>query len=748
MAEQFETIDVSLSIDGTDYVLIQCTMHEAVSEVGSLICELTQGGGVPEPSGLLGKEATLSIKLRNSSVAREYNGIIVEAVRCADDDGRPLVRTRVAPRLWRTTKRTNCRIFQEKTTQEIVEEVLGEAGVPSSDQQWSLSGSYEPRIYCCQYRETDYEFVSRLLFEEGIIFAVVHEDGVDKVMFTDDETGLGDVEPNQVPFVTLQGFDSHRPQAMWLRQSQSVRTDKVSYRDYDFERPKYQLETEVEGIDDGTKSLEIYVYPGRFVDEGAGERYAQALLDSIQAERDVLSGEVTLLTMKPGHRLTIEQHPYEAFNQEWMVVSIASRAHTTVSFTDESGGGRDFVCRFTAVPTATTAYKAPRRAVTSDVPGMQTAFTTGPGGSEIHPDEYGRVKARFFWDRTDPADDTSSCWIRTEQPNTPDSMMLPRVGWEVQVRHLEGDVDRPVCLGRMFNALAPPPYSLPGGKARSAMQTNTSPGDGSSNELRTDDSAGSEEMFVNASKDLTMNVGNNQTMSIGNNETRDVGSNHSLAVTNSVHNTVGSNQTVDIGANQNVTVETFMVDEIGGDHSLSIGGNHDLKVGGDHKHTITGDSKQDVGANETDIVVGAVEEKVTGSFTHDVGAALVELTTGNRDFTVGGNRTETVGAVKVVGTVGGRGVEIGGNLTTMVAGAIVHKVKGDKSDKSGGPFTDLVAGAQIIKAKNVTFEGKDLVAVVMGASTLIVSKPAVLLAGTSVKWDGATKDTAALIVDN
>jgi len=747
VAEHFETIDVSLSIDGTNYVLVSCTMHEAVSEIGSLVCELTLPGGAPEPAGLLGKEATLTIKLRNSSVARDYCGLVVQAVRCTDADGRPEVVARIAPKLWRTTKRTNCRIFQEKTTQEIVQDVLSEAGVPTSDQQWSLSGSYDPRVYCCQYRETDYAFISRLLFEEGIIFAVVHQDGVDKMMVTDDETGMGDIEPGTVPFATLQGFDALVPQVMWLRQTQSVRTDKVLLRDYDFERPKYQLQSEVEGGDNGPKALEVYAYPGRFVDEAAGDRYAQALLDSIQAERDVLSGETTLLTMKVGHRLTIEQHPYEPLNQEWMVVSVDSRARTTASF-DAAEASRDYVCRFTAVPTARTAYKAPRRAVTSDVTGMQTAFTTGPGGSEIHPDEYGRVKARFHWDRTDPADDTSSCWIRTEQPNTPDSMLLPRVGWEVQIRHLEGDVDRPMCLGRMFNALAPPPYGLPGAKARSSIQTNTSPGDGSSNELRFDDSGGTEEMFINASKDLTMKVGNDQTLTIGNNETRDIGSNHALNITNSATTTVGSNQTIDISGNQDVKVETFMVDDVGGDHSLTIGANQDLKVGGDHKHTVTGDCTQDVGANEVDIVVGAVEEAIDGSYTHDVGAALVELTCGNRDFTVAGNRTETVGAVKVVATWAGRGVEIGGNLTTMVAGAIVHKVKGDKSDKAGGPFTDLVAGAQIIKAKNATFEGEDLVAVVMGASTLIVSKPAVLLAGTSVKWDGATKDTAALIVDN
>ena len=747
MAHFNETIDVKLEIGGTPYLLMSCAIHEQLSEVGWLSCELTLQGGAPDPQPLLGEAAVLSIQVRNSSIKRDFHGIVAEAVRCADASGRPLVRALVAPRLWRLGKRSDCRIFQEMTTQDIVAQVLEEAGVPAGDQQWNLSQSYEPRVFCCQYRETDLAFISRLLAEEGIFFSVTHDDDADKILLTDDGTGLGDVKPSVLPFVTLQGFDTFRPAVLLLRRSRSVVTDKVFTRDYDFERPKYQLEAEAESKDDGAHALEVYSWPGRFVEDGTAKRYAQVLLDSIQAGRDILSGETTVLSLKPGFRFTVELHPFDGFNQEWMVVSVEVRAHNTVS-AHEGAGGQDFSCRFSAVPTATTAFRAPRLTAEQRVPGSQTAFTTGPSGSEIHPDEHGRVKVRFLWDRTDPNDDTSSCWLRTEQPNTPDSMLLPRVGWEVNVRFLEGDVDRPMCFGRFYNAKAPPPYGLPAGKARSSLQTGTSPGDGSSNELRMDDSAGKEEMFINASKDLTISVKNNMSLDIGNNETRDIGSNHTVAVTNSVENVVGSNQTVDVGSNQNLAVETFMNDDIDGDHSLTVGANRDLKVGGDHKHTVTGDQSQTVGALQTDLVVGAVEEKADGNWTHDVGAALVELTTGNRDYTVAGNRTENVGAVKIVATKGGRGVEVGGNLTTKVAGAIVHKVKGDKTDKSGGPFTDLVAGAQIIKADNVTFEGESLVAVVMGASTLIISAPAILLAGTSIKWDGVTKDTAALIIDN
>lgn len=745
MATHFETIDLELDIDGTPYEVEEASFSEGVSEIGTLICDLTLTGGPPNPADLIGQKAAFAIRLRNAPVSRQFNGLVVEAVRRLDADGRPFVRAEIAPRAWRLTKRTNCRIFQELTVQDIVTQVFDEAGV--TDYQFSLGESYEPRVYCCQYRESDWDFVMRLLAEEGIVVTIVHHDGLDEVLLTDEGKGFGDLEPSVLPFVTLQGFDTLRPQVMWLRRSQSVVTDKVFTKDYDPERPKYQLTAEAESSDEGEHALEVYHYPGRFADEGLGERRAKAMLGSIQSTRDVLSGEISLLTVQPGFRFTVEGHPHEPFNQEWLLTGLTVTTQGTVSSVEDEGK-RDFVCHFTAVPTAKGPFKAPRREVTARVPGTQTAFTTGPSGSEIHPDDKGRVKARMLWDRTDPADDKSSRWIRTEQPNTPDSMFLPRVGWEVSLRYRDGDVDHPFCLGRLYNAEAPPPYKLPDDKARSSIQTATSPGDGSSNELRMADSAGSEEIYVNASKDLSITVGNSMTLSIGNNEQRTVGSNQSLAVTNTQQCTVGGNQTIEVSGKQDVTVQTFMLDDVAGDHSLSVSGARDLKVGGDHKFTVSGSATKTVGSMQTDLVVGAIEEACDGDLSHNVASALVELTCGNRDLTVAGNKTETVGALKAIVTKGGRGSEVSGNLDIKVAGAIINKVKGDKSDKAGGPLTGVVAGAQIIKAKNVTFEGESLVAVVMGASTLVVSAPAILLAGTSVKLDGATKDTAALVVDN
>ncbi len=749
MGDEQVTIDASLTIDGDGVLLSTATMHESISEVGGLLCELTTDSGAPDPQALLGKPAELTIRRQDGSSLRNYYGIVAEADRCADQDGRPMVRARIVPRLWRLSKRSNCRIFQEQTVVDIVKVVLSEGGVPEPDQQWELSGSYEPRVYVAQYRETDLHFILRLLSEEGIWWSVVHTEGVDRLVMCDDGTGAGDVEaPITVPFAHTTGFDSSRPQVMWLRRQQQVKTDKVSLRDYDFLRPRYQLDAQVQGTDEGEKNLEVYAYPGRFVDDALGEHHAQVCLESLQAERDVVGGETTLLTLKPGFRFTIEEHPYEPFNKEYLVIGVETRAKNVRAFHEGPDAGRDYVCDFRAVPTERTTYRAPRIAVSQGVAGVQTIFTTGPSGSEIHPDEHGQVKGRFLWDRTDPQDDTSSCWMRSTQLHTGDSMFLPRVNWEVTVRYLEGDVDRPMVMGRMYNALAPPPYSLPGGKARSSIQTATSPGGGSSNELRMDDTGGCEEMFVNASKDLTINVGNNMSLTIGNNETRQIGSNHSLSITNSIQANIGANSSLDVTGDQTMNVETFMVEQMDGNHELTIGGNRDMKVGGDHKRTVSGDSTREVDGMQTDLVVGSIEESCDGNWTHKVDAAMAEVTAGGRSFTVAGARTENVGAVKLVATKGGRGVEVGGDLSQKVAGAIVNMVKGDRADSSGGAFTDLVAGAQIVKAKNVTFEGESLVAVVMGASTLVVSSPAIMVAGLSVKLDGKLSDKAPLIVDN
>lgn len=753
------TTKAEITVDGIAYRVLGARIRQALFEPGFAICDATNVAdpsdptahpGAPDPGMLIGKAAELVVRRSDDSVSRSFVGKVVEAARATDKDGRPSIRLRIAPRLWRLGKRADCRIFQEMSVPDIVKKVLGEAGIPEADQDWKLTGDYPKRTYTVQYRETDLELAMRLLSEEGIYFVTTFQDGKDRVAFGDDPRGLGDIDgATSISFIETFGFGTSAEHVMWVRQAHEVRSDKVFVRDYDFERPKLKLEAEVEGEDEGAHALEVYVYPGRFQDEGVAKRYAQVLLDSMQAERDVVTGETTVLTMQPGRRFSITDHPYEPLNQEYLIVGLDIEARELRSPHAAGGaGGRDYVCRFEAIPTARSSYRPPRLPRARTAAGLQTAFTTGPSGAEIHTDKHGRVKAKFHWDRLGKDDDTSSTWMRTSQVPTGGSMLLPRVGWEVAIRYLEGDVDRPVVMSRLYNAVAPPPYALPGGKARGAIQTATTPGGGSANELRTDDTKGKEEMFLNASRDMSIDVVNNTTEKIGNNETREVGSNHVLHVTNSLSHNVGGSQSVSVGGNQTVHVETFKVDQIGGDHTHTIGGNRTMMIGGDHRREVGGSAKLDVGSMDVNVVVGAVSETTTANMTHDVGAALVEMTAGDRSVIAGGARAESTGLAKVVVAGGGRGVEVGGTMMQKVAGAIVSSIKGDRADQVGATLTEVAAGAQIVKADNVVLEADGMLTLVMGASTLVLTPASIMLMGVSVKLDGATAETAALIVDN
>jgi type VI secretion system secreted protein VgrG len=755
MADELSTVRGEVEIDGEAYRLLACRVREAISEVPVALIEITtldsaNNAGPPDPAGMVGKAVKLTLHRSDDSVSRVFVGSAVEVTRLADEDGRPFTRLRVSPRLFRLGKRRTSRTFQEKSVPEIVAQVLTEAGIAATDQESKLSGSYDPRVYCVQYRESDLDFVQRLLAEEGIYFTTRFDGDTDKVVLGDDPEGLGDIEgTSALPFAGTYGFVSSKEHVMWVREEQSVRPDKTFTRAYDFERPKLALEGKAEGKDPGEHALEVYAWPGRFLDPGVGQRYAELLLDAMQAERDIVTGESTVLTMAPGRRFTLSDHPYEALNQEYLITALVTEVREGFSSIGSAAQrGKNYGCTFTAIPTARSPYRPPRIARAQVIAGVQTAVTTGPSGGEIHTDKHGRVKIKYMWDRLGKDDDTSSCWVRTSQVPTGGSMLLPRVGWEVSVRHVEGDPDEPLVMTRLYNAVTPPPYALPGGKARGAMQTATTPGGGSSNEFRMDDSKGKEEVMFNASRDMTIDVVNNATESIGNNETRSIGSNHAVNVTNSVTASVGGSQTTSVGGDQTVHVETFLVEQVGGDHALSIGGNRDLKIGGDHKRQVGGDASTQVGSLQTDLVVGSVTDQTSGNMTRVVGTAAALLTVGDHSLTVGGNRSESTTLAKAVIAFGGKGVEIGGTMMHKVAGAILTKIDADRADQAGADYTEVAAGAQILKADHVVFEADTLLSFVMGASTITLTPVSISIAGLSIKIDGAVAETAALVADN
>lgn len=744
-------VEPTIDVDGTPYRVLRYDIIDDMFDVPRLFCEImSDDSDAPDPSSLLDKPVELTLHRSDGAPKRYFFGKAITVERAPNADDIRTVNLEVVPALWQLQKRADCRIFQKMSVTDIVKKVLEGGGVPAAQQEWNTTESYSPRDYVVQYRETDLDFVMRLCSEEGIYFAVHHKGGKDVVVFGDKPDGFGDIEGQKaLGFIAEMGAHSAADKVMRVSRAAKVKTDKVTLRDYNPDKPKLKLEGQAEGTDEGAHQLEVYAYPGRFADPGAGKRLAQILLDSMQSERDVVRGDTGVLTMAPGLRFEVEEHPYEPLNEEYMVTRVRIRG-TTPRMGQSKGGEKDapkFTCQFWGVPTATVKYRPPRREREVIIPGVQTAFTTGPGGQEIHVDAAGQVKAQFHWDRLGKKDENSSRWMRTSQIPTGGSMFLPRMKWEVSIRHNEGDADKPYVMGRLYNGVTPPPYALPKEAAKSSIQTATTPGGGSSNEIRTGDSKGSEQMFFNASKDMSIEVKNNLTESVGNDMTRKVGSNQKKDVTDSSTANVGSNQKITVSGNQKVNVETFKVEDIAGNHELKIGGNRDMKIGGDHKRDVGGTSKLDVGGMDINLVVGSVTDKTLASFKHDVGAAHVLITIGSHKIKVGGNRNESVGALKIIAVRGGRGVEVGGSMTTKVAGAIINIANGDRTEKAGGTFTEVAAGAQIVKATNVTFEASGMLAVVMGASTLILLPALVVVAGISAKLDGNTVDLG-IIIDN
>ncbi len=747
-------VTATLTVDGDSLDVLSYRYHAEFFEPCRLVCWVTRDDGfLPDPEQLLGKTAEFEL-VRDVGGSLHFVGQCLSVQQQHADDEVTDLELVIVPPLFFLSQRTNCRVFQNLSTPEIVREALISAQIPESDQSWRLSESYPPRIQTCQYRETDLDFIRRLLAEEGIYFVCDTEDKKPRVVFSDDPKGLGEVEgTTELPYLADFGVQGADDAVYRLSEQVRVRPGKVVMRDYDPEHPDLKLEVSATGADPLTAGDEVYVFPARAVDTATLNRYANVLVDALGADRARLKGETGCLSFGPGLCFGLVDHPYLPLNQRYLITEIEVVGHQRRGFGLGSGRGEGnpgsdfgFECRFGAVPATTTRYRPPPRKAARVIPGLETAFTTGPAGEEIHTNERGEVTAHFHWDRTGPTDHLSSRWMRTSQMALGGSMLIPRMQWEVAVGFGEGDPDLPFVMSRLTNPAHPPPYPLPANKAKMSLQTATTPGGGSTNEIRMSDTKGDEQMFFNASKDMSTEVGHNLTESVGANHTIDVGANQELKIADSLTTTVSADQSLTVGANQKLTVGTLMVDEIAADHSLSIGGKRTMMIGGDHRRTVGGSSTEDTGTARIDLVVGSVTNETLADMTHEVGAAVVTLCNGGRTVMAGGDRIENTGVIKAIVCKGDRSVSAA-SLNRTVGGAIVNMIKGGRNENAQASYTDMVAGAQLIQASNVTFEADVVLSLVMGASTITLTPVSVIVAGVAIKVDGNSVDLG-LIMNN
>ncbi|MGE0784918.1 MAG: type VI secretion system Vgr family protein [Sandaracinaceae bacterium] len=718
--------EIVLEIEGLEGVPLEVrdvVIEEAMSTL-SEIRVVAQSFEPIDAETVLAKRLTLRMTSVHRRIERSCHGIVFEASLSIDDDTHRLELV-ARPRVARLALGMDSRIFQDMSVPDVVQKVLEDAGVPSDAFELSLSGSYEPQPYITQLNESDQDFVQRLLHEEGISYFVQHDIDAEKVVFFDDDGAFTSPEAYEGP-VQFAPEEQEGDAVATLREVRRVASDKVMLRDYDFLKPSNDLSSKDEA-DDAT-GREVYLHPGDFLEPSRGDRLAKVALERLQVPTRVFEGEGTVAHLEPGRYFELIGHPRAELNMELLVIAVAHRGELT---TRSEGVLKT---RFVAVPRA-TPYRADVQVPAPIVGGTHVAFVTGASGEELHGSENGQVKVRFPWDRSGITDDKSSTWLRVGQIPIPGSMVVPRVGFEVLVDYELGDHDRPLVVGHLYNGDAMPPYALPGGATVSSIQTNTTGGSGGANELRFEDKAGQEEMFVNASHDYTCSVENDARSGVKAAETSSVGGNHSVSVTGSYNSVVSAARSLTVAANQTVGVGADYSSGTGGSLTVTVGSRVET-CGGDLTETVNASYSLDVGGLMSITGIAGINRNIVAASSTSVGGALLEMTASDRMSTCGGSRTETIGALKMVkaATVA---ISCGAAYVENAASETV-KAGGNRID-SGAAISVTAGGGLKVKAANINISGKSKVIFKIGGTTIKVLPDSVTIDSSTIKMIGVKK---------
>jgi type VI secretion system secreted protein VgrG len=503
-----------------------------------------------------------------------------------------------------------------------------------------------------------------------------------------------------------------------------ISPDAVHLREYDIRQPDVFIEGRA-----GSGPLEVFEFPACVLTATAAEHRAQARLEQLQrlaVHATATSGNVRL---QPGRLFHLDGCADETMNQEYLIIAVE---HELTAGSPSDANGVSYRNHVTLVPGGARAFRPPVPQGLHRCDGIETAVTTGPAGEEIHVDDLGRVKLRFPWDRSGVVDDKSSAWARCLQMNLGGAMLLPRVGWEVPVAYVDGNPDRPFVLGRVYNATAVSPYALPGAAATTSLQSATSPGGGTTNEIRMGDTAGSQEMFVHASKDQTVSVGGSAHSTVGGDEAHDVGLAYELTVAGAQSVSVGGSQSVDVGTSYQVGIEGARTESVGGTESVRVTANRTVMATGVYVELVGGFYGLQCNQSNT-TVQGAFLQAVGGAMAFAAGLGTSESVAAVRTELVGGVRN-IVAAGHFAESVRGPKTLVAGALREVASGAITTKVATSGNIKVGGSAKLSASGDFVVEAPTITLQ--------VGGS---LSAGALKLSGGALKATSGTTEVKGTI---
>ena len=646
--------------------------EEAMSQPFRFVLDMVADDPSLDMLKMVGQPVTFSAKI-TADESRHFHGKILRisagAVETSEEGELRRFRADVVPSLWFLKFNQNCRIFQEKTTPQIIEQVYKDIGWTTKDYSLSLGAKYPKLEYCVQYNESDYQFVTRLMEEAGIFYYFHHGDTGHKMVMSDKSSGYVNTLEEQVEFSEwFERFEAGTITS-WEHQLEFT-AGKFSHTDYNFETPTAEMATK-ENTKVKTKGIgfyEVYEYPGVYLKTDDGKGTAKARIEELEWPHEIVSGESTCLGFSPGAKFKIKTHPVPGEkNKTYTLLSVRHQAYEpTLNLFGQSHEKKEYSNSFQCIPAA-VVYRPPRVTPKPHTRGLQTAVVVGGKDDEILADKYGRIKVQFHWDREGKQDDKSSCWIRVAQTwagNKRGSLFTPRVGDEVIVDFLEGDPDRPLVVGSLYNSKNMPPYPPDKKDYQSGIKTfSTKDGKAKNfNELLFEDKFGKEQIYFHAERDFVRLVENDDKLKVG----FDVAEK--------------GDQTIDIKNDRTVTIHE---------------GNDTLNVDkGDHLITIEkGDQKIDINTGNQLVTVKG-DQKVT-------------VTSGNHKLHVKAGKSETEAATKIVLKVGGSSIEMTpsgitikaakidvlADMNVMVKGGMAAKVEGGISASlKGGAMAEIKGG--------------------------------------------------------
>ncbi len=649
--QQYRQAAIATPLGEDVLLLVSMKGRERLGRPFEFELELASENAQIKFSEIVGQNVT--IRLEQSGATRYFNGFVSRFTQVSSQGDGARYSATVVPWLWFLTRTADCRIFQSMTVPNIIKQVFRNLGF--SDFEDALTETYRTWEYCVQYRETDFNFVSRLMEQEGIYYFFKHEDGQHVLVLADSPSAHGPCPGYEQLSFQFSGAPVSDQEYVkdWVVETR-IQPGSCSLNAFDFQNTRKDLHTRAKiPRDHHAADFDVYDYSADYIEAEDGETYARRRIEELQTQYEVATATSDSRGIGTGHTFTLKDHPRNDQNREWLVTG----ASYTLEMGEFSAGGgaseSAYSCTLTAID-STQPFRPARTTVRPMIPGPQTAMVVGPSGEEIHTDEYGRVKVQFHWDRYGKADENSSCWIRVAQVwagRQWGAIYTPRIGQEVVVEFLEGDPDHPLITGRVYNGQALPPYELPAKKTMSTLKSDSTKGGGGFNEIRFEDKKGEEQIFIHAQKNLDIRVKNDRFETIEHDRHVVVENEKFEQVKSHRNEFVEQNHLEEIGQDRNLTVKGKEAKEVGKSLSLTVKGDVIEVFKSDHSEATTGDYY----LKAQNIVIEGLE-----NITLSVGSSYIAIEPASIEIQTGGQ-------IKVQGSQAG----VTGSIMTEIKGGVV-----------------------------------------------------------------------------